>query len=46
LVFYQWGQRIKLDMRPLYPAWTRLTERVVARPPVARVLEHEGVTVF
>jgi glutathione S-transferase len=46
LVFYQWGQRIKLDMRSLYPAWTRLTERVLARPAVQRVLEREGITVF
>src|SRR6516164_5705195 len=32
LVFYHWGQRIGLEMRRLYPAWTRLAERIVARP--------------
>lgn len=26
LVFYYWGRRLKLDMRTLYPAWTRLSE--------------------
>jgi len=27
----------------LYPAWTRLTARVAARPAVPRVLEHKGI---
>jgi glutathione S-transferase len=44
LVFYQWGQRIGLDMRALCPAWTRLAERLLARPAVRRVLADEGVT--
>jgi glutathione S-transferase len=46
LVFYQWGQRIGIDMRGLYPAWTRLTQQVVERPAVRRVLENEAITVF
>jgi glutathione S-transferase len=45
LVFFQWGGRIGLPMRKDYPAWTRLGERVMARPAVRRVLEHENVTV-
>jgi glutathione S-transferase len=46
LVFYQWGERIRLDMRAHYLAWTRLTERMLARPAVRRVLEHEGVAML
>jgi glutathione S-transferase len=45
LVFYHWGQRIGLDMRRLYPAWTRLTHRIIARPAVARALAQEGIEV-
>jgi glutathione S-transferase len=46
LVFYHWGRRIGLDMPALYPAWTRITKRVAARPAVARVLAHEGIQGF
>jgi glutathione S-transferase len=46
VVFYQWGQRVGVDMRGLHPAWTRLIERVVARPAVQRVLAKEGITIF
>jgi glutathione S-transferase len=45
LVFYYWGQRIKSEMRSLYPAWTRLTERVLARPAVQRALAQEGLDI-
>jgi glutathione S-transferase len=46
LVFYYWGHRIGLDMRTSYPAWTKLAQRVVARPAVQRVLANEGITLF
>jgi glutathione S-transferase len=46
LVFYQWGGSIGLPMRAAYPNWTRLTERVAARPAVQRVLAQEEVKVF
>jgi glutathione S-transferase len=46
LVFYQWGGSIGLAMRDVYPAWTRVTECVVNRPAVQRVLAHEKVPVF
>jgi glutathione S-transferase len=42
-VFYYWGKRIDLDMRKLYPAWTQLTARVVARPAVQRMMTNEGI---
>lgn len=46
LVFFQWGQRIGLDMRSTHPAWARLTDRIVARPAVRRVLDEEAVTII
>jgi len=46
IVFYWWGKRIGLDMRGLYPAWTRLSQRVIARPAVQRVLAHEEIMIF
>jgi glutathione S-transferase len=46
LVFYQWGGRVGLDMRGAYPSWTSLTERIVARPAVQRVLAQEEVKIF
>lgn len=46
LVFYCWGKRIGLDMRALYPAWTRLTKRIGARPAVERVLAQEDIKIF
>ena len=45
LVFFRWGQRIGLAMRAHYPAWSRLTDRALERPAVARVLEREGLTI-
>jgi glutathione S-transferase len=46
LVFYCWGKRIGLDMRALYAAWTRLTQRIVTRPAVERFLIQEEITIF
>jgi len=43
LVFFRWGRRIGIDMTTLYPAWTKLTTRVAARPAVRRVMEQEGI---
>jgi glutathione S-transferase len=45
LVFFQWGQRIGLEMRAAYPAWSRLTDRLLQRAAVQRVLEQEGVEI-
>ena len=46
LVFYHWGQRIKLDMRKDYPHWTAHAERVEARPAVQKVLKEEGIQLW
>jgi len=45
LVFFSWGQRIGIDMRGLYPAWSSATDVVLARPAVKRVLEQERIEV-
>lgn len=45
LVFYQWGQRIGIDMRAGYPAWSALTGRILERPAVRRALEKEGIVI-
>ncbi len=46
LPFYRWGGLIGIDMRGEYPAWTRLVERVSARPAVRRVLERESIEMW
>jgi len=45
LVFYRWGNRIGLNMRAEYPAWSSITDRVANRPAVRRVLESEGISI-
>lgn len=45
LVFFRWGRRIGIDMASSHPAWTRLTQRIAARPAVRRVLAREGIDV-
>ncbi|MGH7866237.1 MAG: glutathione S-transferase family protein [Candidatus Dormibacteraceae bacterium] len=46
LVFFRWGNRIGLDMRAAYPAWTAHAERVAARPAVQRALQQEGIGIW
>jgi glutathione S-transferase len=43
LVFYRWGNRMGLDMKSLYPNWTKHALRVAQRPTVKRVFEVEGI---
>jgi glutathione S-transferase len=45
LVFYQWGQRIEIDMRGKFPAWSALTDKLLERPAVRRVLAKEQVII-
>ena len=42
LVFYRWGNRLGIDMKTLYPVWTKHALRVFSRPTVRRVFEAEG----
>jgi glutathione S-transferase len=46
LVFYRWGNRMKLSMRELYPTWTHHAESMLQRPAVNRTLEREGISVW
>jgi glutathione S-transferase len=43
LVFYRWGNRAGLPVRELRN-FTRLVERVMARPAVKKVMQEEGIT--
>lgn len=45
LVFYRWGNRIGLEMRADYPAWTRLAQSLAERPAVQQALTTEGITI-
>jgi len=43
LVFYRWGNQLGIDMKTLYPVWTKHAMRVFSRPTVKRVFEAEGI---
>lgn len=43
LVFWLWGRSIGLDMKAGWPIWSRLTDKVLARPAVQRALQQEGL---
>ena len=43
LVFYRWGNRLGIDMKTLYPVWTKHAMRVFSRPTVKRVFKAEGI---
>jgi glutathione S-transferase len=40
-VFYNWGLRLKMDMRP-FAAWTRHTRNLAQRPAAGKVFQREG----
>lgn len=44
LVFYRWGNFLKMGMREKYPTYTRLMERVVEREAVRKTVEAEGIS--
>jgi len=46
LVFFRWGQRIGINMRTDYPAWSICTDRVLERAAVQRVLQKEQTVVL
>ena len=43
LVFYRWGNRAKLPVKDL-KNYTRLVDKVMARPAVKKVMAEEGIT--
>ena len=46
LVFFRWGNRMGMDMRHDYPAWTQNTLEQLKRPAVTRALNTEAVSIW
>ena len=46
LVFFRWGNRMKLDMKGLFPAYHRHTQLMLTRPAVQRVLQNEAISIW
>lgn len=46
LVYFRWGNRMKLNMADRYPAWTAHVRRLEARPAVQRALTAERVSLW
>jgi glutathione S-transferase len=46
LVFYRWGNRMKIDMRAKYPAWSEHALRMAERAAVTRALTTEGISLW
>ncbi|MBS0242497.1 MAG: glutathione S-transferase family protein [Proteobacteria bacterium] len=46
LVYFRWGNRMKLDMAGRFPAWAAHARRLEARPAVQRALTAEQVSLW
>jgi glutathione S-transferase len=46
LVFYRWGNRMKIDMPTKYPAWSEHAHRMADRTAVKRALTTEGISLW
>lgn len=46
LVYFRWGNRMKLDMAGRFPAWTSHARRLEARPAVQRALAAEQISLW
>ena len=46
LVFFRWGNRMNIDMRTNYPAWTAHAQRLEKRGAVRRTLTQEGISLW
>jgi glutathione S-transferase len=46
LVFFRWGNRMHVDMRNNYPAWTEHAHRIERRQAVQRVIAQEGISLW
>jgi hypothetical protein len=44
VVFYRWGNRLKLDTKSLRN-YSALIDRVLARPAVKKVMADEGISI-
>ncbi len=46
LVFYRWGNLMKIDMRNKYPAWTDHAQKIASRRAVQDALTQEGISIW
>lgn len=46
LVFFRWGNRMRIDMRSNYPAWTAHAQRLERRDAVQRALTQEAISLW
>jgi glutathione S-transferase len=46
LVYFRWGNRMKLDMAGRFPSWTAHARRLETRPAVQRALAAEQVSLW
>jgi glutathione S-transferase len=46
LVFYRWGNRMKIDMQAKYPAWSEHALRMAQRDAVKRAIATEGISLW
>lgn len=46
LVFFRWGNRMRMPMSEQYPVWADHAERMIARDAVHRALATEGISVW
>jgi glutathione S-transferase len=46
VVFYRWGNMLKMGMRETYPSYTRAVDGVVAQDDVKRTIESEAISVL
>lgn len=46
LVFFRWGNRMRIDMRGGYPTWTAHAQRLEKREAVQRAISQEGISLW
>lgn len=46
LVFFRWGNRMRIDMRKNYPVWTAHAQRLERRDAVQRALAQEAISLW
>lgn len=43
VVYYRWGLKVGMDVRTQFPDYSKVMDRVLARPAVRRAIEQEGI---
>jgi glutathione S-transferase len=46
LVFFRWANRMEIDMKGLFPAYTKHAQMMLTRPAVQRVLQDEAISIW